>query len=277
MLLHFPQMHPDLLPASLRAALPAEVRFLDPGLGKADSPDHQRPELAPFDPRTAKALLNDTLRFGESLADPRDILPQGLVERAETLKPESSRAVLADVAKSVMGAAASAPDSIAPPDAARQQAQLVLLLAWNLEERLIELLGVEAKLKTAWDRLDQSVAAGEDVVDDEADHEALSQGLELSGLTLPDATTVPLPWRKLLECYAVLAPGSALTILDADIAATLAEDGVPEGPLADMPGAVRVFRAQAWRFLGHDRLPQDKPWLDTMLSLGVYVPLSGKE
>lgn len=269
MFLHFPLMHPDLVPADSLSSLPEGTRFLDPGLGQAGSPQHHRPEDAPFDPRTARALLADTLRYGESQADPRDLLAQSLAEQAGALSPESSRAVQAEVEKSVLGAAPAAGDDAQA--AARRQAQMLLLLAWSLEERLLDLRAVEAKLKGAWERLDQSVAAGAEVVDDEADQDALALGRELSGLRLPDASDMALPWRKLVEAFALLASGASLCVTDAGIGAALAEAGTPEGPLDAVPGAVRVFRAQAWKLMGLDRLPEGRPWLDALLTLGVFA------
>jgi len=277
MIFHFPQMHPELLPAAERAVLPSEARFLDPGLGKPGSPDHERPASAPFDARTAKALLTDTLRFGESVSSPRDILAQGLVEQANALNPESSRAVQAEVERSILGVVT--PEK-AGPDAqenARRQAQMVLLLAWNLEERLLDLRGAEAKIQTAWERLDKSVSAGEGEADDGSDHEAMHLGRELSGLTLPMGADLAMPWRKLLESFAVLVPEAALITTDVEIGAALTDSGIPEASLADMPGAARVFRAQAWRLIGLDRLPEARPWLDAMITLAVFAPAAGNE
>lgn len=271
MLLYFPQLHPDLLSSDERLALPQDVRFLDPGLGAANSAQHLRPEAAPFDARIAKALLADTLRLGESQAHPGDLLAQSLVEQAGALMPESGRAVQAEVEKSLLGSQAQA-QAVDPLLAAQRQGQMLLLLAWNLEERLLELQGVEGRLKSAWDRLDQSVAAGPDAVDDEADLEAISIGRELSGLSRPEASAMSMPWRKLLESFAVLVPGQALCTADAEIGAGLAEAGIPEASLDEMPGAQRVFRAQAWRLMGHEALPQGRPWLDALLTIGVFAP-----
>lgn len=279
MILSFPLLHPELLPEAARAALPEALRFLDPGLAKSGSPEHFRPEGAPFDPRTARALLADTLRYGESLANPRDILAQSLVQRFSQdggLSPESSRAVLGEVEQSM--AAGKAPEAEAA-DAlreARSQAQLLLLLAWNLEERLLELRGIEGSLRTAWSRLGQSVTSGEEAVD-EADSEALNLGRELSNVNLPDATELALPWRKLLESYATLSPEAFLCTTDPEIDAALAEAGVPEGPLAAMTGAARVFQAPAWRFLGLDRAPEARPWLEATVRLGYFSIVTGKE
>ena len=268
MFLYFPQMHPELLSLPLRAALPGETRFLDPGLGAAESAEHVRSDLAPFDTRTAKALLADTLRFGESQASPRDLLAQSLVEQAGALLPESGRAVQAEVEKSLLGAAPV--DAKPPLEAAHRQAQMLLLLGWSLEERLLDLRAVEGKLRSAWDRLDQSVAAGAEAVDEDVDPEALTLGRELSGLLPPEASAMAMPWRRLLESFAVLMPGQTLCTAEAEIGATLAEAGIPEAPLDEIPGAERVFRAQAWRLMGHDALPKDRPWLDAMLTLGVF-------
>ena len=275
MLLYFPKMHPDLLPERVREALPEAVRFLDPGLADAHSAVHAAPEAAPFDRRTAKALLTDTLRFGESVASPRDILAQGLAQQygqAGLLSPESSGAVLGAVERSLSDAAgAAAPVADASLDA-RKQAQMLLLLAWNLEERLLDLRGIEAGLKSSWERLGESVAQGDAVVDDETDHEALALGRELSGMNPLEASAEALPWRKLLESFAVLTTGTLLCTAEAEIAAALAEAGVPEAALTLLPGAVRVFAAPAWRFLGLDRLPEARPWLAETLTLAVLAP-----
>lgn len=274
MFVHFPEMHPELLPEACRAVLPGEARFFDPGLGATASALHVRAEAAPFDPRTARALLADTLRFGESQASPRDLLAQSLVEQAGALSPESSRAVQDEVERSLLGAEAAQPE-VDAPELARRQGQMLLLLAWNLEERLLDLRGVEGKLKSAWDRLDQSVAAGAEVVDDEADHEAMALGRELSGLTLPDVSDMAMPWRKLLEAFAVLMPGAALCSTDKDILAALVEAGVPEASSDLVPGAARVFQAQVWLLMGLDRQPEGKPWLAAPLTVGFFAPAKG--
>lgn len=274
MILNFPLMHPELLAAGARAALPQGALFLDPGLAPKNAAGYLPPEGAPFDARTAKALLADTLRFGESVASPRDILAQGLVEQAGALNPESSRAVQAEVEQSILGTASPQNVVTPPQEDARRQAQLVLLLAWNLEERLMELAAAEAKIQTAFERLGKSVAAGEDEEMDETDHEAMHLGRELSGLTLSVGTSHSLPWRKLLECFFTLAPQAVLATTEAEIVDALAEAGVEAGPADAVPGAARVFRAPVWRFLGLDRQPEARPWLGATLTLG-YCP--GKE
>jgi len=276
MFLYFPQMHPELLSVHTRECLPQGARFLDPGLGAATSPEHVRPESAPFDPRMAKALLADTLRFGEAQAHPRDILAQSLIGQAGALSPESGRAVQLEVEKSLLGGAAAA-DAAAPLEAPRRQAQMLLLLAWSLEERLLDLRSVEGKLKSAWDRLDASVAAGSEAVDEEVDPEALVLGRELSGLMPPEASVLSTPWRRLLESFAVLMPGQSLCTAEPEVVAALVEAGVPEAPLAGLPGATRVFRAQVWRLMGHEAPPKGKPWLDEMLTLGGFAPAVGKD
>jgi len=276
MFLNFPQMHPDLLSANARERLPHGACFFDPGLGAAADAEHVRSECAPFDQRTAKALLADTLRFGEAQAHPRDILAQSLIEQAGALSPESGRAVQIEVEKSLLGAVDAAV-AAAPLEAARRQAQMLLLLAWSLEERLIDLRNGEGTLKSAWDRLDESVAAGAEAVDEEVDPEALVLGRELSGLMPPEASALSMPWRKLLESFAVLMPGQALCTTEPEIDSALAEAGVPEAPLDEFPGATRVFRAQVWRLMGHEAPPKGKPWLDEMLTLGVCAPADGNE
>lgn len=268
MTLYFPHLHPDLLPALERQALPKGVRFLDPGLARPDSPDHVLPEGAPFDRRLAKAILADTMRFGESVSNPRDIAVHGLLQQAQTLAPESGRLVQADVERSMAMAGGQPSAGADPLLEARRQAQTLLLLAWNLEERMLDLRAIDAGLRESWARLGESVHSGEEGQsgaedEPEADTEAMAVGTMLSGLTLPDAYGEALPWRRLLEAFAVLAPGQDLVTADAFIVATLREAGLPE--------TEGVFVAPAWRLSGLDRCPAARPWLDTPVRLASLV------
>lgn len=277
MIFVFPQMHPDLLSPGAREALPKDARHLDPGLAPRGNAAFQRPADAPLDERAARGVLADTLRFGESVASPRDILAQSLAEQAGALSAEGSGAVQVEVERRLLGGsgvpvAVDAMDAPDPLDVARRQAQTVLLLAWSLEERLLELREARRRMDSAWSRLGESVSPGEGEPDEDADHAALQLGTKMSGIALPVDGDVAPPWRRLLECFAVLAPGAVLATAEAEIGAALAEAGVPEAPLDEMPGAVRVYRAPAWRMAGLSQAPMDRPWLDAPVTLGVFAP-----
>lgn len=285
MTLYFPHLHPDLLSDSERQALPDGVRFLDPGLARPDSPDHVLPESAPFDRRLAKAILADTMRFGESVANPRDIAVHGLLQQVQALAPESGRLVQATVERTIVGGAGAQGQPGATPDPqleARRQAQTLLLLAWNLEERMLDLRQIDAGLRDSWARLGQSVASPEEADEadeagaasqsaaaegEEADSDALAVGKTLSGLGLPEPDGETLPWRRILEAFAVLAPGEALVTADADIASALREAEVPE--------ARDAFEAPAWRLSGLDRCPAARPWLDVPVRLACVAAAKG--
>jgi hypothetical protein len=279
MTLYFPHLHPALLTGPERQALPEGVRFLDPGLAPADSPDHVLPDSAPFDRRLAKAILADTMRFGESVSNPRDIAVHGLLQQVQALAPESGRLVQAEVERSMAGADGlkdAAPD---PQLEARRQAQTLLLLAWNLEERILDLRQIDAGLRDSWARLGQSVTPVEEAeqepvgagadgeADGETDGEAMALGRMLSGLGLPEPDGEALPWRRILEAFAVLAPGVALVTADADIVSTLREAGTPE--------VGSVFEAPAWRLSGLDRCPSARPWLDVPVRLACVAAAKG--
>ncbi|PKN09597.1 MAG: hypothetical protein CVU73_01195 [Deltaproteobacteria bacterium HGW-Deltaproteobacteria-8] len=265
MTLYFPHLHPDLLPDNERQALPEGVRFLDPGLANPNSPDYVLPENAPFDRRLAKAILADTMRFGESVANPRDIAVHGLLQQAQALAPESGRLVLAEVERSIANAKGKPEAPADPLLEARRQAQTLLLLAWNLEERMLDLRQIDLGLRDSWARLGESVHPADEgehdaaEAGDEADGDAMAMGTMLSGLSLPDSYGEALPWRRILEAFAVLAPGQDLVTADAAIAQTLREAGVPE--------TGGVFEAPAWRLSGLDRCPAARPWLDVPVRL----------
>ncbi|MBU1041794.1 MAG: hypothetical protein KKF77_11910 [Proteobacteria bacterium] len=283
MTLFFPHLHPALLSTSERQALPEGVRFLDPGLAPADSQDHVLPEGAPFDRRLAKAILADTMRFGESMSNPRDIAVHGLLQQVQALAPESGRLVLAEVERSVSGEGVQLAAAVDPQLEARRQAQTLLLLAWNLEERILDLRQIEVGLRKSWARLGESVTPVEEAEhgitaehsdcepgekpDHESDAEALALGNVLSGLGLPEPDGEALPWRRILESFAVLAPGQELVTADADIVSALREAGVPE--------ANGVFAAPAWRLSGLDRCPLARPWLDVPVRLVCVAAAKG--
>lgn len=271
----FPYMHPELLAEAVRTALPDSLRFLDPGTGDPRSTAHLLPEAAPFDRRTAKALLADTLRYGESVANPRDLLARSLAQQVQSQAGEGSGLVRREVERSILDAV-SGPAGDDPAQAALRQGQMLLLLAWNLEERMLELRSIDAGLRESWAQLGACVAKGDAEVDDEADHEALALGKELSGMRPLEATQLAVPWRTLLEPFLLLAPGATLCAALPEIAATLADAGVAEARADLVPGASRVFLDAAWRLLGLSRLPESRPWLAAELTLAVF-PLPATE
>lgn len=281
MYLCFPLMHPDLLPEAVRAALPDSLRFLDPGVGDPRSTAHLTPDAAPFDRRTARALLADTLRYGESVANPRDLMARSLAQQAQALAGEGSGAVQREVEHSLFGApdvTAAGMDSgeAGPAQAAQRQGQMLLLLAWSLEERMLELRDIDAGLRQSWARLNASVTQGDAEVEagaaDDADQEALALGRELSGMRPLEASRFAVPWRTLLEPFLLLAPGATLCAALPEIAATLADAGVAEARADLVPGAERVFLDAAWKLLGLSHLPESRPWLSAEITLAVFPP-----
>lgn len=277
MTLYFPLLHPELLSGAQRQSLPGGVRFLDPGLAKPGSPLHRMPESAPFDRGLARAILADTLRFGESVSSPRDIAAHGLLQQAEALSPESGRLVLAEVERTLAGAGGAAAAQADPLLEARRQAQTLLLLAWSLEERILDLRGIDADLRESWERLGESVNpaeaadlephAAESADEGLVDGEALAVGSVLAGMALPDEYADSAPWRRVLEAFAALAPGSDLVTADEAVISALREAGLPERG--------GVFEAPAWRLAGLDRCPADRPWLDAPLRLAVAALANG--
>jgi hypothetical protein len=273
----FPTMHPQMLSEAARKALPGDLRFLDPGVGDPRSKEHFMPEAAPFDRRTARALLADTLRFGESVADARDLKARSLVEQAAALDPEGSAAVRGQVERSLLAGITGGADGGDAKLPALRQGQTLLLLAWSLEERMIELGRIDAGLKQSWERLGQSVAKGDAEVDDEADDDALAMGRELSGMKPVDDAVPAVPWRNLLESFALLAPGAVLCTALPEVALELADSGVATGVAGLVPGAASVYADAAWRLMGLQRLPDERPWLDARLTIAVFKPAGGEE
>jgi hypothetical protein len=271
MLLYFPHMHPEWLAPEALAALPPTLRFLDPGLGRGENPVHLLPPQAPFERSQARALLADTLRFGQTVASPRDLVAQGVMQEASTIAAESANKVLAEVERSLSGQEPVLAEAEDPRLKARQKAQMVLLLAWSQEESLLELRGIGKKLDASWARLDESVGQGDAVVEDAADVETMELDRVLSGMDPLDALPEALPWRKLLEPYALLAPEASLVTLEQGIAADLREAGIPclAAVPAEIPAGAQSFRAPLWKLLGQSHLPEAKPWQAAEFTLTV--------
>jgi len=268
----FPYLHPELVAESARRAMPESLRFLDPGVGDPRSRVHLPPEAAPFDRRTARALLTDTLRYGETVGDSRDLVAQTLARQAGALSDEGSGKVLGEVESAVLAGVRAAAGGDDPLLAARRQAQMLLLLAWNLEERLIELRGIDAGLRASWERLGRSVARDDAEADDESDQEALALGRELSGMNPPEGSPLSVPWRGLIESFALLEPGAVLCAPLSGVAEALADSGAAAGPADAAPGAGHVFRDAVWKLAGLGRLPEARPWLAAELTIAVYAP-----
>lgn len=278
---------PQLLPAAWPGPRVPGLLFLDPGL--ADQPEEGgfRPPTLPRAPREARRMLNDFLSMGEGFRKPGDIA--GL--KAAGLSPghssalaapqaspvESEAAIQAEVAARLgLGPAVPAPSADEDPQEQaaldwRRRSQLLLLLARQAEERLLESRELSARLAASLSHFDAVIGDGLPQGGDpgDLDPEAERLGRVTAQFTAPEGEE-PAPWQPVLAAMLGFAPaGCVLATAEEALVAAVEELGaafVPAGELAGLPAdfpqewkgvrAARVTAGQLFRAaLGSGAVP----------------------
>ncbi|MFO7718376.1 MAG: hypothetical protein ACQESV_01990 [Thermodesulfobacteriota bacterium] len=218
--LFFPELHPSLVSTSL----PSEVRFLDPGIAEKDEAHWWRPSELVLGPEQARRALGDLLAYGEQFS-PQDLAALALSDFGSE-PGYSSMAIQADLRRLLRQ---DTPDPESVRRQIRLQAQLLLILAWALEERYTELEELEAGFASSWARFSEQLGLD------------TSERREM-GLNESMSTTVrqrEVSWRRLLISFLLLVPeGICLVCSDQEIYEEMVEFGVKWQPLpADSPFA----------------------------------------
>lgn len=268
-IVHVPGMHPELLPEHL----PTGVRCFDPGLGtppgRGARPDGRMhsPGNLPLAPREARQWVNDILTYGLQFERPGDLAATAAASFSEAhILPDAMRKGEASALQAfiVSGVAPTAPE---PVDTARNrllQAQMTLLLAWNLEERFLELDGLNRRLADSSQRFDQAIGPGAEEAPEEESLAVSRVTEDLEGPVYADAAA----GQRVLEAMlAFLEHDVLLCTTDPFLIQAWQESGIEtaaaEGPdsLAGTGGA-RMLRAPGWRLCGLSHPLAEKPWLD---------------
>ncbi len=284
-LLCVPRLHAALAPAGL----PAGTRFFDPGHAALDAQPEVtarlwRPETLPLAPRDARRCLAQLLEFGQMHGDkPADMALHatlGTLEAEAAAAARGTRAEFADLERLVKrGGFTPEPGTeapVTPEETARFEAlvraQMYLLLAWTMEERVVELLSLEANMARTWERM------GEVLGVERGDAEAVDAGLEPFG---PGAVAVTgelaLPWRGVMESLLAFVPeGVSLVTGDAELLATWRDVGVTFraivdagtafpanlSSLAEVAEHCAFAEAPGWLLAGRSGSVATRPWLD---------------
>ena len=264
MLLAFPYMHTYLFPEDLLET----VRFFDPGLAEEPEPEAFRPEGLPLDRKTATALINDCIRFGEQFKDPGEMAYFGALSSDDFYEgsPMSIQAQLRQRFDDSQGGL----DERRRKEAVAR-AQFILLLAWFFEERMLELQGLEESVKNTWEAMDQKLG-----VDDE---DRLEPGVVSLGEAqshtggASDGQEVQLPWQRIIEALpAFIADDTVLVCVDNEIYSTWDDLDIPfekADAKLGLPEGTVVARQPAWRFSGRRREPANQPLVSREVTVAV--------
>lgn len=266
MLLHFPHLHPECVPGG---PLPG-VLFLDPGLETDPERDVAAgrflPAGLPLAPAEARRLLEDCIRFGEQFANPKEMAFFG-VQDAGSGRKESVSVLESELRRRLGGGSAEAS---VPDGAPAARAQFLLLLAWSLEERLLELRHLSLGVEQAWDRFGASLGVEED---DGPDAAELRLDSLIAHTRAPESAGASLPWPLLLEAVCAFLPEDAvLVVRDAEISTALAENGlafVPADEALGLPPGATLAEAEAWRAAGLRRASEKRPLLGRVVRFAV--------
>ena len=256
--IYVPTLHSGLL----RRAMPESVLFLEPGLPQTASlPGCFSPASYPFSREEARKVLAELLAIGESLdlAKPTG----GQAARftgtdASAALSEAERASLARFASS--GDLAGAARTTVGQENPRIAAHKALLLAWDLEERLI---GIEALRR----EVAEAARPLADALADPTGNQSPEQFFALPAIVAETLRALPdnaLPdWRLNLAAMAPFLPENAILVTSSRAIGDALREAGMLSPLPQDDAFSPALRSTAplWRVLGRSRAPEQLPWL----------------
>lgn len=251
MLLSFPYMHPELFSPDIEG-----IRFFDPGMKDDLGERYFRPDSLPMDQRTAAALINDCINFGEQFKDPGEMAYFGAVS-ADDFYEGSSMSIQSQLARQFDDGQGTKQEREAREAASR--AQFILLLAWTFEERMMELASIENGVKQSWKSMDTTLGVEES---DRLNERVLDLGNRESHTGgASDEQAVQLPWQRIIEALPAFVPQETVFVCaDKEIIAIWDDLGIEFAPAdGEMPQGTEVATLPAWKFSGRRKAPTSLP------------------
>jgi hypothetical protein len=262
-IMYFPWMHPEGDPHAAAAG----VSFLDPGIGGG----HQAecfwvPEGLPLDRQQAMRYVQEALSFGERFQDHKELeylraagLEDFFTGTSSSLSDELERRIRDQ-------------DGETEELERRKRGQMVLLLSWMWEEKLLETRSGEREYQAMMSELRENLG-----IEDSETEDQLGLG-DLSGSL---GTQDPSRWSGLMPWFLLfLPPDGVLYIRDRGIQEELRENGMQTAELSEdsQYGELKRFirergvRARlglgpGWRLALKSRSDPDMPWLDREYTL----------
>lgn len=267
-LVNFPEMHPELVPYSL----PEAVLFLDPGLPGKERDlrylDLIEPEL---DKRQAAKILTEWLQLGERFADAGGLAyfaQAGL----EDFYEHTSLAIRSELYQ-VMGNEGNNKNHLQKN--ACMKSQVLLLLAWTLEDRLCELHNLDEHIQNSWVQFNQELG-----IESREERFSVTENMfpSLQGL---ENTVQALPWELILESFlCFLPPDADLFTTYPAVSQGLQNKGLEMHPITSQAYLsllenvldvqaekwVRIYEP-GWVLTGKEKPSAERPWLNRKVSI----------
>lgn len=291
---HVPRLHPESVPDTIRGraifvpcGLPAACADSAAVLDSCEAREAVRRSL-PWSQTEARVVLDELLRLGDEHSLKGILRQAAVMEQMDAEKRKGRVEELAALdAFATSGRApvsrAGTNGSMREPTAGENMAgfaegtlrnilldsQKLLILAYSLEERVLEMERIEGRFLQAEESF--YAALGRDDVEDMRELERESAAL------FGDAAQtllVPVPWRMVAEAMLPFLPDKPLFFTaDSDMIYDLrAADLLGPFPsdkndlVADWPPALKAglsyARLPAWRLLGKRGSLAERPWLD---------------
>lgn len=274
--IYIPTLHKELA----APGVVADALFMDPGLPQTEhAPGLYRPDTLPFSREKASRILAELLAIGETLdvSSPSGSRAARAGATLPAISPEEERELIR------FSSAGETEEADISTNAHAVAAQKVLLLAWDLEERLLEIARLRHEIIRSATPLDESLHGPGTWEDPVLDVPGVAPGSSVSLLSaLPEAMDES-DWRLTVAAMAAFLPPNALLVTaHQGICDALAEgnflslppetvaarlDGWPQQVLA----AARWTKAPLWRILGHARAPENAPWLLAAPDIVVFL------
>lgn len=279
LVLYVPHMHPQLLPQSL----PGEVCRFDPGLagGLAAATEKQDvkpflPDGLPLQPAQAAAWLREIVQYGMQFDSPGQLAATTAASSAAL--GQSIGGMRSDELEDISSFKARGGEQEQKPEKdlqaqERAKAQCTLLLAWNLEERNLELSDLSKGLASHYERFGKALGLEDDGGEAED---------ELNSPVPLDDQASSLPRLQVVGAMlAFLPPESCLYTEDDRLYQEWRERGVEFSPAQpeSLPfrcdvreaGSLVTASAPGWKLAGLSRPTQHAPWLDREYSAVCFL------
>ena len=206
--IYAPTLHRELAPQGI----PESVSFLFPGLSGTPRPVHSyTPENFPLDPARAVAVLRELLLLGESL--------EHNTETAALHNRALGQTENADLAAFAFCGGKASPAVQEEKAPSRIDAHKVLLLVWDLEERLMELETLRQQVRNAAKPLGENLREPSMPQEHGISGNACAPKPEIdlqdaleSFLDMPDVAVPEPDWRTVLAAMSAFLPDNAVLV-----------------------------------------------------------------